>query len=371
MVDPFPENSSRVDEIRQKGIAIFSSMEEFYENNLADIVCISSPIQYHSGQTIMALKNGAGVICEKPLSATVQEGHQMLEVQQQVDRPVGIAYQWSFSKAIQSLKSDILDGVLGKAIRLKTLVLWPRDYKYYNRSSWAGKQQDNNGKWILDSVANNATAHYLHNMFYVLGQSIEESAWPKKIQAELYKANKIENFDTSAARIWTEQGVELLYLVTHATQEQINPRFCYEFENATVYFDQDRDSQIVAEFKDGSQKVYGNPFADSLNKIWIMLDAIKGEGSYLCGIEAALPHVIAINGMQEAVRGIPRFPEELVKTSKDNEGKDTAVYVEGLSDLMMDCYNNWNLPHELGVNWAKVGEEYSLTGYDQYPSTQI
>ncbi len=370
MVDPYPENCPRVDEIRKKGIAIFSSMEEFFENNSADYVCISSPIQYHSRQTIIALENGAGVICEKPLSATVQEGKAMLEVQQQVDKPVGIAYQWSFSKAIQALKEDILAGVLGKPIRLKTLVLWPRDFKYYNRSKWAGKQKDSNGKWILDSVANNATAHYLHNMFYVLGQSIEESAWPKKIQAELYRANKIENFDTSAARIWTEQGVELLYLVTHATQELVNPKFCYEFEKATVYFDQDKDSQIVAEFKDGTQKVYGNPFADSFNKIWIMMDAIKGKGSHLCGINAAIPHVTAINGMQEAVGEIPDFPEELVKTSKDNQGNSIAVYVEGLSELMKNCYNNWNLPHELGVEWAKVGKEINLTAYNYYPSGQ-
>jgi len=192
----------------------------------------------------------------------------------------------------------------------------------------------------------------------------------KKIQAELYRANKIENFDTSAARIWTEQGVELLYLVTHATQELVNPKFCYEFEKATVYFDQDKDSQIVAEFKDGTQKVYGNPFADSFNKIWIMMDAIKGKGSHLCGINAAIPHVTAINGMQEAVGEIPDFPEELVKTSKDNQGNSIAVYVEGLSELMKNCYNNWNLPHELGVEWAKVGKEINLTAYNYYPSGQ-
>ena len=370
VVDPYPENSSMVGEIRKRGIPIFPSMKDFYKNNTADYVCISSPIQCHSDQTVMALNNGAGVICEKPLAATVQEGKKMLEVQQKVDKPVGIGYQWSFSKAIQSLKKDIINGIFGKPLRLKTLVLWPRDFNYYNRSNWAGRKKDNNGNWILDSVANNATAHYLHNMFYVLGESIEKSAHPRRLKAELYRANDIENFDTAAARVFTDKGVELLYLVTHATVEQLNPRFCYEFEKATVYFDQDSDSQIVAEFKDGSQKVYGDPFSDRFNKVWIMLDAVKGKNSYLCGIEAALPHVVCINGMQEAVPEIVDFPQELIKTWKDEEGNSAAVYVDGLAEIMKDCYNNWRLPHELGVEWSRVDEEIKLTDYDYFPSNE-
>jgi len=31
---------------------------------------------------------------------------------------------------------------------------------------------------VLDSPVNNATAHYLHNMFYVLGHATDASAMP-------------------------------------------------------------------------------------------------------------------------------------------------------------------------------------------------
>lgn len=369
VVDPFAEKSPRIEEIKKMQIPVFSKMGDFYEDNSADYVCISSPIHYHSEQTIMALKNGAGVLCEKPLSATVQEGYRMLEVEKEAEKPVGIGYQWSFSSAIQNLKRDIIKGVFGKPLRFKTLVVWPRDFKYYNRNSWAGKKKDSNGKWILDSVANNATAHYLHNMLYVLGDSIEKSAWPERLETELYRANDIENFDTTAARLWTDNGVELFYLVTHATKDQLNPRFCYEFENATVYFDQDQDCQIVAEFKGGKRKVYGDPFADSFKKIWIMLDAVKGKGSYLCGIEAALPHVVCINGMQESVEEIIDFPEELIMKKQDKSGKDSAIYVDGLTELMLTCYNNWKLPTEEKVDWAVKGQMKDLERYKYFPSS--
>ena len=90
VVDPYADSSSRIEEIRERGIPVFPSMLEFYKEHNADYVCISSPIQFHSEQTMMALNKGAGVICEKPLSATVQEGYKMLATQKQLARPVGI-----------------------------------------------------------------------------------------------------------------------------------------------------------------------------------------------------------------------------------------------------------------------------------------
>jgi hypothetical protein len=55
-----------------------------------------------------------------------------------------------------------MKGMLGRPKRLKTLVLWPRDFAYYNRNDWAGKKTDQNGRPVLDSVAHNATSHFLH-----------------------------------------------------------------------------------------------------------------------------------------------------------------------------------------------------------------
>lgn len=90
----------------------------------------------------------------------------MIEASRKTGYSVSIGYQWAYSTAIQSLKTDIMNGVFGKAVRLKTLVLWPRNKKYYARS-WAGKVKDEEGRWVLDSVAANATAHYLQNMFFL------------------------------------------------------------------------------------------------------------------------------------------------------------------------------------------------------------
>src|SRR5690606_34582742 len=108
-------------------------------------------------------------------------------------------------------------GAFGKPKRLRTIVLWPRSDRYYARG-WAGKLRDQAGNLVMDSVANNATAHYIHNMFYVLGRATDESARPARVTAELYRANRIENYDTAAMRVHTEDGVELLYFGSHAVR---------------------------------------------------------------------------------------------------------------------------------------------------------
>jgi hypothetical protein len=252
---------------------------------------------------------------------------------------------------------DMIDGVLGKPVRFKTLVLWPRNEDYYKRG-WAAKIMDNSGNWILDSIANNAAAHYLHNMLYLLGDTMDTSEYPEKISAELYRANNIENFDTVCARIITKKGTELCFYATHATREQLDPTFCYEFENATVTFH--TGSTIQAKFNDGTVKEYGNPDENLYTKLNNAIDTVKGISKSPCTIETALPHLICINGMQESMRSITDFPGDIVKYDSTSK----LIYVEGLNEVLKDCYHNWTFPAQIKVPWAKSGKETELNGYD-------
>ncbi len=355
-VDPAPEKCKSIEKLKKLNVPIYQTMEEFYAEHQADLAVISSPIQFHSDQTCLALSHGSNVLCEKPVSATVEEALKMIKARDQAGKFVGIGYQWSFSEAISSLKQDILAGKLGRARSLKTIVLWPRDFAYYNRSSWAGKIRDQKGNWILDSVANNATAHFLHNMFYVLGEKTDRSAVPLELNVELYRANQIENYDTAAIRIKTREGADIIFLATHATKECLEPSFCFEFDKATVYYDEeDGTGEIRAVFKDGTTKHYGDPFLNRRRKLWICIDAVRNGTPIPCGIEAALSHTVCINGAQKA--GITNFPAELVVKG------EKAIYVKGLGDVIKDCYERQLLPSEVGASWAKPASKVNLEAY--------
>lgn len=354
-VDPAPERSRSLGELKKLKVPVFHTMEGFYAQGDADLAIISSPLQFHSAQTVSALKHGSNVLCEKPVSVTVDEAIAMRQARDQVGKFVGIGYQWSFSDAISALKKDIIAGKLGRAKRLKTIALWPRGFAYYQRSSWAGKIRAQNGDLILDSVANNATAHFLHNMLYVLGDRFDRSSVPVELEVELYRANQIENYDTAAFRVKTKEDVEILFLATHASQEKLEPVFCFEFEHATVYYDQEAEKEVKAVFKDGTVKNYGDPFFHYYQKLWACLAAVTDGTPIPCGIEAALPHTICINGAQQAE--ITNFPAGL--TAKDEK----RLYVPGLGTVLKDCYERFQLPNETGALWAQAATKVNLHNY--------
>jgi predicted dehydrogenase len=364
--DPEPGRCPRLAELEALGVPILPGLEEFYARAKADLAVLSSPIQFHAPQAILALSHGSHVLCEKPLAATIQDAEAMREARDRAGRRVAVGYQWSFSDAIQSLKNDILSGALGRPKRLSCLYLWPRDDAYYARSSWAGRVKDAEGRWVLDSPANNALAHDLHNMLYVLGDTTERSARPVEVKAEMYRANRIECYDTAAARIRTAGGVEILFLASHAGRRDPGPVLSYEFERATV-MSSGRGSEIKALFHDGKVRNYGVPDARPMKKLWDAIGAAGGGPAPVCGIEAATAQTLVINGMQESAPGIVDFPAALLRREEGPAGG--RVWVEGLDDVLERCYAEGALPSEsqAGVGWARAGRATDLSRYGFFP----
>lgn len=363
VVDIQPQKCENYDRIDDEKIPVFTSIEDFYVQSHADLAIISTPIHYHAEHTQYALSHGSHVLCEKPMCATVQEARQVMETRDRMGKFVAIGFNWSFSPSTQQLKRDIQHGLFGKPERLKAMVLWPRNEHYYNRASWAGRLQSDAGDYILDSVANNATAHYLHHMFYVLGATEDTSARLREVTAELYRANPIENFDTCAVRATTEDDVEILFYATHAVKDLLGPQLIFEFEKATITYTHEKPYQIVARFHDGVEKVYANPGEDHLRKLPICIEAARlNHDNILCGPEAAFAHTLCINGMHDSVPEIPDFPEELVRREEETK----ITWVEGLGDTLKRCYDDWRLPSENDIPWARKGRTVSLLNYSHF-----
>ncbi|MDG5786878.1 Gfo/Idh/MocA family oxidoreductase [Evansella sp. AB-P1] len=371
VVDPIEPEGKTLHLLQSNEISHFSSLASFYSEKKADLAIISTPIQFHCELTCEALKNGSHVLCEKPTAATIEEVLKMMEVRNQAKRKVGIGYQWSYSQAMQALKKDIIAGKFGKPIRLKSTVLWSRNEDYYARG-WAGRVKDNSGRWVLDSVAANAATHFLQNMFFVLGQTLNSSAFPHTLTAESYKANDIENFDTSFIRAYTKNKTEILFMASHAIEKDDNygPAFQYEFEKGTIYYDENRRNEevgfdeecITAIFHDGSKEFYGSIKENDYNKFDAIVEAIKNNTSVICGLETASSQTLALYGVHQSVPQPITFPENKIQFDE----KDRVVWVEGLSKVLMECYDRWKLPSELGVEWAIKGKEIDLSKTEFY-----
>lgn len=350
VVDPAAGASPRYEAIVQRGIPVYETPEAFFEEHTADICCIAAPIQFHTPYSLLALKYGCHVVCEKPLSGDWRDGLLLDAIADREYKFVISGYQWSHSEAMLAFKRDILDGKFGAPKHLKTRILWPRAQSYFRRGSgWAGKRYAADGTPIFDSVANNAAAHYLHNMLFVLGQSLDRAAMPVSVDAELLRANPIENFDTCVLRMKLEGGADALFVATHSTRENINPVFTYEFEHGTVTYAQEEKTGIIAVFSDGTTKNYGDPFADQMNKVRYAIDACDKnhyDRELPCTAMTAVPHARTIAALRDVpIVDVPAGMTETVMIGA--EKNDPLCVVRGLKAALCACYERGCMLSEL------------------------
>lgn len=359
VADPFPSACRRYEDIVGRGVPVFSSMEALFSKVAPELTVISTPIQLHSAQIVQAMSHGSHVLCEKPLCATVEQARRLLDAEVKYKRHAAVGYQWSYGAATQALKRDVISGVLGRPIRLKTLTLWPRNEQYYSRNRWAGRLCDEQGQFVYDSPVNNACAHFLHNMLYVLGRSPERSAMPVEVQAELYRAKRIPNHDLGCVKATMEDGAEILFIATHACNASYGPVFEYEFENAVVAYDETAAGEFVARFHDGRVKSYGRPpEANSPDKLWQTVTAIRSGTPSLCPLAAAVPQIVVNCAAQQAGE-IVEVGEEYLCYSGEKGARE--IWVRGADEGLMQCYREFKLPSEIGLEWAEPGGEVRIS----------
>src|SRR5665213_934650 len=158
-------------------------------------VWLPLPIDLHRTFTEKCLMAGKAVLVEKPAAGSIDDVDAMIAARDRTGLLTAVGFQNLFDPAVWAVKKRLLDGAIGQVRSASVLACWPRSQAYFNRAPWAGKLQ-HNGVWVLDSPANNAMAHFLNLALFLLGSTQVDSANPITVEAELYRANSIENYDT-------------------------------------------------------------------------------------------------------------------------------------------------------------------------------
>ena len=344
MVDTAPQNSSVYPALRERGIPLYGSMEAFYGAGSADLAIIATPIHFHTAHILCALNHGSNALCEKPMSGVYGDARLLLEAMERTGKFVMIGFQWSCAKAILDLKADISSGLYGKPVMLKSKVLWPRSREYFTRSGgWAGRIRTPKGETVNDSVVNNATAHYLHNMLYVTGGGNDRSSSVRNVECTLLRTNAIENFDTATLKFDMDNGGKGLFVVSHSTRGTNDPEFEYRFEKGTVTKASDA-GDIVGILSDGTRKHYGDPSEDPYRKIYLAIEGCRDEGFRpVCGVAAASAQVACVEFLQTN----PIFQVRKERIHERIAGSEHFLYADWLDELMDRCYREEKLLGQL------------------------
>lgn len=358
VIDPYAKSSSYHELLQRKQIPIFDTLSDFFRVHEADLVIISSPIPYHEEQVELALLNGAHVLCEKPLVPTIQQATKLELIRQRMQLQCGVGFQWSFSPVMQGVKARIQQGDFGRPLCFKVHMAWPRDNAYYTSSQWKGRIRDNNNRWVLDSIVSNAGAHYLHNLFYLLGETPNTSKLPTHIEGSLYRGRDIESFDSCFIAGEFENECKFYYFATHVSDAEQTPRFLLQFEHASISMS-GNNADILLQWKDGRLEHFPNPAKDGKDctKLLRMQQSIVDQTRPDCDIETIMPHLIVFNAMFDHMP-IHNFPQALIQQTS----KPASVYVKNIFEDSAECFDKEMLPDQLGFAWAKPSIKVSLSG---------
>ena len=362
--EPEPERyAQRVTELRAAGVHVVRDFAHLL-NEKIEAVWLPLPIDLHYPYTEQALAAGIAVLCEKPAAGCVDDVDSMIAARDRSGLPVAIGFQDMYQPSVAVLKDRLIAGEFGKPLSASVIGCWPRSERYFGRNNWAGKLR-RDGRWVMDSPASNALAHFLHLALFLLGPTRDQSARPHSVAAELYRANRIENYDTCTMRFRVGEGdLPLDVAYTHACASPVEPVIVIQTEQARLAYVSGRHIEILKGTQGEVLPLSTSPHKHMLAafKTWMRQGSGAAIGSTL---EAARMHVVAFNAASEAA-GVLDVPSQYVEAIAEPD-QVTLRAIRGIVPAMKSCISDRCFLYETGLApWARPPAMMSINGYTHF-----
>jgi 1,5-anhydro-D-fructose reductase (1,5-anhydro-D-mannitol-forming) len=92
----------------------FATREELCSSPDVDVVFITSPDAMHRDDTLLALKHGKAVLCEKPLAMSAAEAEEMNAAANAAGLLFGVAQNFRYNRSLEWMREQITAGAIGK-----------------------------------------------------------------------------------------------------------------------------------------------------------------------------------------------------------------------------------------------------------------
>lgn len=314
-----------VADLQRGGCEIFSDYEAMLAAHAGriDLCLVPTGIHWHARMTIAALRVGANVLVEKPLSGVMEEVRAVQAAERAADRFVAVGFQDYYEAGTSWLKQHLLDGAIGPLRSIRFLGMWPRPRAYFRRNGWAGKLRLGD-QAVFDSPLSNAFAHFAMLSLYFAGRTLDDVAKPELIDGELFRAHDIETFDTAIARLRSSEGVDLWFGVTHACHGVVEPEIMITGEHGTAGWRYEQE----AWWSGADGVVHRKQLCDAHGARRAMmattLNRLTNPAASICTTELASRHTRMVEALHD---GIPvlNFSTDLVVWSGEGEAAIPAA----------------------------------------------
>ncbi len=154
----------------------------------ADVVAICTPNGLHAVQTIMALRAGYHVLCEKPMALSVYDCGEMIKEAEKANRRLFIVKQNRYNPPVAEVKRLLEEKILGDIYSVQLNCFWNRNEGYY-KNTWKGTKNLDGG------ILYTQFSHFIDLLYWMIGDVKTVNAF----SSNQSKRTDIEFEDTTAA----------------------------------------------------------------------------------------------------------------------------------------------------------------------------
>ncbi len=335
-------------------------------NGSVDIVFVPTSIHSHYSLARQCLQAGYNVCVEKPPVVLIQHYDDLLDILAVKGKMAAIGFQYLYSPLVQKIKADLCASKYGEIRRVRSFGAWIRYDSYYQATQWGGKMTFG-GEWVLDGSISNPLAHMLASSLYFACDEELKMATPVSVQAELYRAHRIEGEDTSSIRVITDRGVEVVCNATVCPEEESEVETVVECDFADIYYT-DFDHCRV-EWKNGKVEDFVEPCEQRVFMLESIAECLANRKPFKADLLNCRAFTLTINCAYESSQGVHTIDDYFVERLPYNDTIKTVI--SSIDEEIRAAHRQGMLFSETGSSWAHSTKPFECAGYGSFPMSKL
>lgn len=166
IVDPSP-NAVAVAE--QAGVPLYTSIDELLAKDRPDGLVLATPNQLHVPQGLQCVEAKLPILLEKPISTSVAEGMQLVQLVEQTGAKVLIGHHRAHSPIMAKARQVVESGQLGRLVAVMGSATFLKPDHYYVDGPW--RKEPGGGPILLNMI------HEVHNLRMLCGDIVAVQAF--------------------------------------------------------------------------------------------------------------------------------------------------------------------------------------------------
>ncbi|WP_164670517.1 Gfo/Idh/MocA family protein [Virgibacillus doumboii] len=285
--------------------SVASTVEELLADPSVQVISDCSSNENHHVFSTRALQSGKHVLCEKPISLTIEHANEMLDAQKKSGKKLMVDHNQRFTRGHQKAKEIISNGELGKVLTFRTT------FGHQGPEHWGVNKT--NSTWFFKKdrsgfgVAGDLGIHKLDLIHYLLDDEIEQvSAFQGALDKLDENGSPIEVCDNIVCSLKTRDGrlgTASFSWTYYGEEDNSTIIYC---EKGILKIYHNPDYQIEVTTKDGEQinykleSIQTNDNQTNTGVIDAFIDCVRLDKDPIVTGQDALSSLKAVLGILEA-----------------------------------------------------------------------